>query len=256
MRHPHNSHNPVCPELVIKRARFVAEKFTYDVVNYGQQAQHPLISLTRFKPKRPVLYLSAGIHGDEPAGVEAVLQIMERFDEKLSYFSIIVCPLLNPAGLEAGSREDHTGKDLNRDYKTSLSSSTRAHKDFLLSLPAPDFALSFHEDWEAGGFYLYEINTGSRDTLGPRIIQKIQVRFDVENAALIDGHVPTQPGYIYHPPKADLPEEWPEAIWLVNRAPCLSLTFETPSSREFNERVEMHLLAFWAFVEELSRVSA
>jgi predicted deacylase len=104
------------------------------------------------------IYLSAGIHGDEPAGPLALLSLMEEgiFAAGVKW---VICPALNPSGLANGSRDNHHGADLNRDYLTRTTKEVAAHAQWLESNPAPDLFLSLHEDWETPHFYLYEINT-------------------------------------------------------------------------------------------------
>ncbi len=241
---------------VQQRLQAIARDFGCETGIFGYQYEWPLLWLRRIIHQGPVLYLSAGIHGDEPAGVEALLQILERPPAGLGEFSLLACPVLNPAGLEKGTRGDKHGVDLNRDYKKFSTDVTRAHRDFLLSGAAPELAVSFHEDWEARGFYLYEINTSTRPLVGRRVVAQLGKQFAVDTSEKIDGHVPTAAGYIHHPPEADLPEEWPEAIWLVKNFSCLSLTFETPSTADFAQRVAMHVAAFQSAVEEFLKVVA
>ena len=60
----------------------------------------------------PRVYLSAGIHGDEPAGPLALLELLREgvFTSPVQWS---ICPMLNPSGLAASSR------------RTARSSSTR-----------------------------------------------------------------------------------------------------------------------------------
>jgi predicted deacylase len=60
----------------------------------------------------PRIYLSAGIHGDEPAGPLALLDLMAAgFFTPDRHWTI--CPSLNPTGLSAGTRDNADGIDLN-----------------------------------------------------------------------------------------------------------------------------------------------
>jgi predicted deacylase len=111
-----------------------------------------LLALTRQAAgDRPRLYLSAGLHGDEPAPPHAVLRLLEQgfCDGSCAWF---LCPLLNPGGLARGTRENPEGRDLNRDYRSLLTAKARAHAAWLGRQPAFDLTLCLHEDWEAQGF--------------------------------------------------------------------------------------------------------
>ena len=67
-------------------------------------------------PRR--IYISAGIHGDEPAGPSAVLRLLQenRWPKHLEIFLI---PCLNPTGFLINKRGNASGIDLNRDYRNS-----------------------------------------------------------------------------------------------------------------------------------------
>jgi murein peptide amidase A len=190
----------------------------------------------------PAAYLSAGMHGDEPAGPLAALELL-----KLGAFDHgpwRLCPALNPTGLAAGTRDCAEGIDLNRDYLIRRSAEVRAHAAWLESLPCPAIFLSLHEDWEYPGFYFYEINLDAdRPQRAAAIVKAVAPWLAPEQSPLIDGHAVRAPGWIYHAAEADLPTEWPEAIFLAKRGCPLSFTFETPSTISLNERVAAHVAA-------------
>ena len=186
----------------------------------------------------PCIYLSAGIHGDEPAGPLALLQLLRRGTLPANC-ELVICPALNPTGLAANTRANAQGIDLNRDYFQRRTSEVRAHSDWLASRRVPDLFLSLHEDTDTPGFYLYEINCKDDE---PRvaldIIKAVAPIIPTEKGSLIDNHTPRAPGWIYHPPVADIPDGWPEAIYLANIGCPLSFTFETPLQVELQKRVE------------------
>lgn len=191
----------------------------------------------------PVVYLSAGIHGDEPAGPLALLELMKDgfFDRD---FGWRLCPALNPYGLARGVRTNGSGVDLNRDYLLRNSPETLAHSAWLESRPAADLFLSLHEDWETDGFYFYEINLAGCDPgRAAEILAAVEPWFPPEPGPLIDGHVATAPGWIYHASEADVPEGWPEAIFLAKYGCPLSYTFETPSRAPLASRVAAQVAA-------------
>jgi predicted deacylase len=187
----------------------------------------------------PASYLSAGMHGDEPAGPLAALELLRtgQFDEG----AWLLCPALNPTGLAAGTRDNAEGIDLNRDYLNRRSAEVRAHAAWLESLPSPGLFISLHEDWETRGFYFYEINLADdRPERAAAIFEAVSPWFPPEPSALIDGHEIRGPGWIYHAAEADLPDEWPEAIFLAKRGCPLSFTYETPSAMALDARVAAH----------------
>ncbi len=205
----------------------------------------PLLAWERPGPG-PRVYLSAGIHGDEPAGPLALLELMrnEFFSEEVHW---LLCPALNPDGLAAASRENAQGIDLNRDYWSLTTAEVATHARWLTSQPAPDLCISLHEDWETSGFYFYEINLGEDDPeRAAEILSAVHPWLPAEACAEIDGHACRSPGWIYHEAEPDLPEGWPEAIYLAKMGCPLSFTFETPSCAKLETRVAAHCAAIRA----------
>jgi len=203
----------------------------------------PVSVWTRGDNKTRKVYISAGIHGDEPAGPLALLEMMSSdfFTEDTDW---AICPALNPTGLAKQQRENANGCDLNRDYWHHSSAETKAHIDWLKSSSSPDLFLSLHEDWESEGFYFYEINLGEdQPERAKAILESVQPIFLPEAGKLIDGHIPRSPGWIYHEAEPDLPDGWPEAIYLAKQGCPLSFTFETPSSKKLTDRIKAHIAA-------------
>jgi murein peptide amidase A len=191
----------------------------------------------------PHIYVSAGIHGDEPAGPLALLELMETGFFTLDY-QWSLCPALNPTGLAAATRENDQGMDLNRDYWLRESDEVVAHTRWLDRIDTPDLVISLHEDWETTGFYFYEINlTEDHPSRAQRILEAVRPWFLPEVGPEIDGHEVREDGWIYHTAEPDLPQGWPEAIYLAVKGCPLSFTFETPSTAHLCKRIAAHMSA-------------
>lgn len=202
----------------------------------------PLAAWEKPGPGKRV-YLSAGIHGDEPAGPLALLEMMRGgfFNPETHW---CICPTLNPTGLAAGTRENADAVDLNRDYWLRGTREIIAHAAWLDAMPVPDLFISLHEDWETSGFYFYEINLGDDcPERAQRILDAAAAWFPAEAGPVVDGHDVREAGWIYHAAEPDLPEGWPEAIYLAKLGCPLSFTFETPSHAMLHERVAAHAAA-------------
>jgi murein peptide amidase A len=217
----------------------------------AETAAGPL-SVWRRESGGPRVYLSAGIHGDEPAGPLALLELMRE-----GFFAAGVdwalCPALNPEGLAEGLRENAAGIDLNRDYWLRSAPEVAAHAAWLECPPTPDLFLSLHEDWEANGFYFYEINLGVDEPCRSEdIIEAVRSWFPPDPGHLIDGHSPRGPGWIFHAAEADVPEGWPEAIFIAKLGCPLSFTFETPSHAALAMRVAAQCAAVRAACRDLT----
>ena len=206
----------------------------------------PLVAYTkRTAGRRPRIYLSSGIHGDEPAAPLALLTMLEQgvFDDRATWF---LCPMLNPIGFVRATREDENGRDLNRDYREAESAEIRAHVRWLLRQPRFDLTFCLHEDWEAQGFYLYELNPDRRPSLADAIIAGARLHGPIETASVIDGRESSAPGIIR--PESDplLREQWPEAIYLLQHHCRLGYTLETPSGTPLDQRIATHTAAVGA----------
>lgn len=200
-------------------------------------ARYSLLALTKRAPgPRPRIYLSAGIHGDEPAPPLALLEMLEAgvFDSRATWF---ICPMLNPLGFIAGTRENAGGVDLNRDYRHLVSREIRAHVLWLQRQPNFDVAFAIHEDWESKGFYLYELNSGRGPSFAEAMISAASRVCPIETASVIDGREIAAPGII-RPVSDPLRRElWPETIYLRAHHTMLTYTLESPSALPLAQRI-------------------
>lgn len=187
------------------------------------------------QPSRRLL-LTAGIHGDEPAGVALLLKLLTEGGLHPG-ISWTVVPCLNPSGLRAGTRTNQEGIDLNRDFKYRRCEEVAWFVRSILDGPLWDAHIALHEDWEFQGFYLYELNSGSRPSLAPAILKATGDCIPLVDAREIDGHPLTAPGYIFHDTLPDEPEGWPEAIFVTATWQIRSYTFESPSQLPLQQRI-------------------
>jgi hypothetical protein len=175
----------------------------------------------------PRIYLSAGIHGDEPAGPLAVLQLLQE-DRWPPDFELWLCPCLNPAGFALNRRENAEGVDLNRQYLQPKADETLAHIDWLKRQPPFDLCLCLHEDWEAHGFYVYELNPDNQPSLAEAIVNRVAEACPVDHSEIIEGR-PAQNGIIRPSVDPRARPQWPESFFLLTHKTRLSYTLEAPS---------------------------
>ncbi len=225
------------PRMLAERVSAAAQAGGFHVSRFGVVRGYPLLALTKPAPTdgRPSIYLSAGIHGDEPASPLALLRMLEAgtFDERASWY---LCPLLNPTGLAAGTRANAEGVDLNRDYRHAATVEVAAHLAWLRQQPAFALALCLHEDWEAKGFYLYELNPEKRPSLAEPMIAAAAEVGPIDPSEVIDGRPAT--GGIIRPPDDPAGRElWPEAIYLRAHHTALGYTLESASALPLEKRV-------------------
>jgi hypothetical protein len=212
----------------------------------------PIDAWSRFvSAAAPTVYLSSGIHGDEPAGPLAIAALFGR--AQLAEVNWLVCPILNPTGLAAGSRVNAEGLDLNRDYLQRITPEVSSHAAWIERSIRPNLFLSLHEDWEAEGFYFYEISLSADQPQRARmLLQDVSRGLLIDPNPLIDGHDVREPGWIHHEARSDFPDSWPEAIFMAQIGCPLSFTFETPScAAPLQQRVAAHLDAIDAAMRSL-----
>ncbi|HMO66293.1 MAG TPA: M14 family metallocarboxypeptidase, partial [Verrucomicrobiota bacterium] len=171
----------------------------------------------------------------EPAGPLAVRQLLEE-DAFPADADLWLCPCLNPTGFPRNTRENAAGVDLNRDYRAPTTPEVRAHVAWLEQQPSFDAAFCLHEDWEAAGFYVYELNPDGRPALAERIIAAAGPVCPIDPSPLIDGREAV--GGVIRPQldPAERPE-WPEAFYLGMRKTRLGCTLEAPSDFSLPVRV-------------------
>jgi protein MpaA len=190
---------------------------------------------SRVAPHVLRIYVSAGIHGDEPAGPLAVRQLLQD-NPWPADADIFLCPCLNPEGFRRNRRENEDGIDLNRDYLHFQTAAIRAHAEWLLRQPPFDFCLCLHEDWESHGFYVYELNPDNRPSLAAAMIESVAPVCPIDLSPVIEGR-DASGGIIRPNPDLTSRPQWPEAFFLLQKKARLSYTLEAPSDFPLVTRV-------------------
>jgi Predicted deacylase len=212
----------------------------FDCTQFGTVGSWPLIAFTRAgsRPEPRQIYLSAGIHGDEPAGPQAILELLlsDALPRTHSYY---ICPVLNPAGLAMSKRENPQGIDLNRDYRDFRSAEIQAHAQWIArsGIQSLDLSIHLHEDWESTGFYLYELNFTNQPGYAENILISTSQHIPTETAPIIDGRE-AQNGIIRPKTLPEIDEGHPEAIYFQQKFGGINYTLETPSSLPIQRRVD------------------
>ncbi len=186
-------------------------------------------------PSRPSLYLSAGIHGDEPAATEGLIEWAEAETEFLRTTNVLIFPCLNPWGLLWNNRFDEKGRDLNRLYHLNTVPRIRAQKKLIRGLQF-DLAIAMHEDYDATGVYIYEI-PGESPFLGEKILAAASKFMPVESRKTVEGR-PCRAGLIRRNILPGEFTEYPEALFLHFGHSRRTLTFESPSEFSIHDRVK------------------
>ncbi|MCH7622916.1 MAG: M14 family metallocarboxypeptidase [Nitrospinae bacterium] len=206
------------------------------------------IVLGRGNGKR--VLISAGIHGDEPAGVETVCSFIER-KEYLRFvqeWEITLVPCINPFGYEANTRSNHEGVDLNRKFKSPSPPREVVLAQKLFDSKF-DLTLELHEDVDSSGYYLFHLSAdGLRPALVPGILKNVKTVMPINMDSEIDGN-PANEGVIERVSIDDKMDWWPMAFYSLSKGTSTCLTLETATRFPMRTRVEAHLQAIETALE-------
>jgi len=223
-------------EIAARDHRWNSETFfeTHDLKLFALTRRARFPSTLDPRPSTRV-YISTGIHGDEPAGPLAALRLLQE-NQWPENVDLWFCPCLNPLGFALNSRENSKGIDLNRDYLKPVADEITAHIAWLQRQPNFDLCLLLHEDWESHGFYLYEQNPENRRPLAEPIIEAVSKVCPVDPNELIEGR-PAKNGIIRPNLDPKTRPQWPEAFYLITYKTRQSYTLEAPSDYPLETRV-------------------
>ena len=190
-------------------------------------------------PAAPSILITAGIHGDEPATTVSLCQLIleDALPRNITY---AVFPCLNPRGMRISRRETPEGVDLNRDFLEAETKEVRTELKKLREFESFDVAILLHEDWEANGFYLYELTQPNKPPrFGRSVLDAVSKVCPIEKNALVEGHEADR-GLIHPPYHQEQRQDWPEAFYMMHNKTDHSLTLEAPS--DFDMQVRMKAL--------------
>lgn len=223
-------------QRVLAEMETAAEVHGWNQEVFLKTESYKLIALTRkaVNPARRI-YISTGIHGDEPAGPLAALQLLQE-NRWPANADLWLCPCLNPTGFPLNTRENARGLDLNRQYLKPEAEEIRAHIAWLERQPNFDVCLCLHEDWEAGGFYVYELNPDRRPSFAEAITKRVSEVCPIDLSPMIEER-PAVNGIINPNVDPRSRPQWPEAFYLFTHKTRLSYTMEAPSDYQLATRV-------------------
>ena len=223
---------------VLRDIETAAQQHGWTSESFGKQGEFNLFVLhrtCRAEAKQRRIYLSTGIHGDEPAGPLAALRLLQenRWPENAE---LRFCTCLNPMGFVLNRRENDKGVDLNRQYRHLEAAETRAHIAWLERQPQFDLCLCLHEDWESHGFYVYELNPENRPSLAETMIARTAEVCPIDPSEIIEDR-PARDGIIRPNLDPRTRPQWAEAFYLIVNKTRLSYTLEAPSDFPLLTRV-------------------
>jgi protein MpaA len=237
----------------------------------------PLRSLFHVDMRREAphqVFLSAGVHGDEPVSGWSLLSLARDglLDPRFGY-RIWIC--MNPTGLDLETRVSIDGLDINRSYvRGGLTPEARvvmrASQDEQYAL-----AIDLHEDFESEGFYLYEPVVAQAAPYGRAILreileagfglQSLDEGFDLGYPSVARGYPlgaaaalrRLELGRVLPDVAAEsayFAEGLPLTMYLLRHGAKRALTFETPCRAAWGDRIAMHRIAVVTALAQLEEV--
>ena len=208
---------------------------------FAQESGYPVFYLkSRALKKTGGYYFSAGIHGDEAAATEGLIGWAEAHATELNRLPLLMFPCLNPWGLVHNSRLDEAGRDLNRMFHNDESGVIQALKKIIQPYRF-HFAMMLHEDYDAPGVYLYELER-ARPFWGEALLAAagrflpIDARTRIEGRKAVGGLVRRKIA-----PKRFEKIGFPEAIYLHLHHAERTFTVETPSEFALGQRIQAQI---------------
>ena len=205
---------------------------------------YPLIKIVLGKGNSLRALISAGIHGDEPGGIESIINFLKNSNylDYINEWEITLLPCINPYGYEFGTRTNHQGKDLNRLFKLK---NPPEEVVFAQSILETDFKLiiDLHEDNESHGYYLYQTGLSKTyEKIGLEILNSLEGIMPINLETEIAGSQADQ-GIIGKELEILSMDWWPMALYGLSKGTEMCLTLETSSLFDMETRVHAHLTA-------------
>ena len=232
----------------------VATKAGLRAVSLGTASNLPIVVFESAAAAKgePAVYLSAGVHGDEPAPPWGLLGWATDHVDLLRRGAFILSPCLNPVGLVANTRMDGLGNDINRRFHLARDPLIKAWRAFMKGRPLV-FGLCLHEDYDSQGCYVYELSQDrrSQSEVPMAAVESILPR---DPRRTIEGRSARRG--IIRPKIIPSGIRGPEAIVLHRQGCPAAMTFETPSEFGLDDRVQAHRRFIEASLEHIVGIRA
>jgi len=211
---------------------------------YTLEKEYSLVKFVLGEGNQRKALISAGIHGDEPSGVETICALLEnnRFESFSDEWELTFLPCINPYGYEYGTRENQDGKDLNRLFKSMDPPVEVVFAKSILD-KSYELTIDLHEDFMSPGYYLYQSGTHPEDDqIGNEILLNVKNIMPINLNDEIDG-LPAHGGIMIPEDDYRSIDWWPMALYAISLGTRRCLTLETATSFSMDIRIEAHSIA-------------
>ena len=199
------------------------------------------------------LGIFAGIHGDERAGMLAAGQLFREMSEpghpEFRDFELHFYPVCNPTGRNLGTRHNHRGLDLNREFWVGSTEPEVVYLEGELRRERYDGIVALHADDDVEGCYGFVSGALLSEHLLDPALDAAAAHLPRELAPVIDGFAAERgiikegyPGILSAPP-----EQRPQALEIV---------FETPGRAPMDLQVAASVAAVKAILAGYRQLQA
>lgn len=192
------------------------------------------------------LGLFAGLHGDEPAGCDALVRLLQMLaaePELAAGYDLAIYPVCNPTGYEAGTRCNAAGKDLNREFWKSSAEPEVRILEAELRKNSFNGIITLHADDTCDGLYGYAHGCTLNEALLRPALRASEHILPRDCRVAIDGFTATEgilrdcfPGVLSAPP-----EQHPAPFDII---------FETPALAPLSLQADAAVLALRTILDE------
>jgi len=238
---------------------------------------YPLFCVTignRFDSNLKDVLISAGVHGEEPAGVFALLKFLEEdVSEFMDEFRFLIFPCINPFGFEYNNRfnsqpdPNHEGKymNINREFKKGtlcaevkvvMTQLEMRSRQFVCTIDLHETDPNYFDeestcDDNPKEFYMWESCLDKNLRIGDRVIKSIESVIPVCRWDEIYKDISSD-GVIWYPEgckNETFAERTTFEVFLADNYTPQAFTLETPCGWHINQRVFAHQLALRSILE-------
>ncbi|MBN1698800.1 MAG: DUF2817 domain-containing protein [Spirochaetales bacterium] len=227
---------------------------TIGKTTYGEDA-YPLFDVfyDRSADETKDALVTGGVHGNEPAGFEAVIGYLRYLDREnpLLHYRVHFIPVVNPWGFIHNYRYNGNGYDINRDFNSFMTEEAALIKDYFKGKKL-HLILDLHETGSKGGF-IYNYSVSNRKTA-----ENLMAYLSGKNLAIDNGYkdhdFETRDGILAFPAYLVHVQSWfsrsPLAHYFFIHYNKCSFTFESSVYESMKERIQVHTSVMEFFLEK------
>lgn len=238
----------------------------YGACSYPIQMYRP--SDNREGKGLPRVLVTAGVHGNEPAGVLAAIELLTLTGDLAGKCAIDVVPCMNPSGYEAGTRNNADGLDVNRGFTRFVEvQESLVLMDSVIATTAYDLTIDLHEtlpheiakDFSIEDnpleFYLYETAKDDALRVGEYVVDQVSAAYEHGRCTMPTIYDDENTNGVIRYPQEDGNEEYAANTsldaWLFSNGAPVALTLETPTWLPLRVRRGMHIRAIVSAVDAM-----